>query len=56
MEKLTVQDVPPNFRDQEGNLFLVRCAICQRENFACAVAKGYCTWCGWSDKLGPPSK
>lgn len=49
----TIQDRPPNFRGDEGNLYLVRCYACDpehgRENYALAVAVGQCVWCGWSE-------
>lgn len=46
----TIQDRPPNFREN-GKLYLVRCFNCGgehgRENWAMAVAMGYCSWCNW---------
>ncbi len=30
-----------------GKVFLVRCEKCNAENWAMAVAKGYCAWCGY---------
>ena len=36
-----------NFIDDEGNLYLIRCAECHRENYSCSVASGMCSWCGW---------
>lgn len=48
------QDRPPNFRDEDGNLFLVRCFKCApdkgRENYMPSVASGQCAWCGWKEK------
>jgi len=48
------QDRPPNFRDKDGQLFLVRCfACCEKsgtENYAPAVASGSCAWCGWKEE------
>lgn len=41
---------PPNFRDEKGNLYVVRCRECKRENYALAVASGRCCWCGWGEK------
>lgn len=29
-----------------GQIFLVRCPKCQRENYIPNVASGICTWCG----------
>jgi len=43
----------PNWRNDKGRLFLVRCFKCNplngRENWAMAVATGSCAWCGWED-------
>lgn len=41
-----------NFRDENGNAFVVRCPKCKRENWAMAVASGQCSWCGWTDANG----
>lgn len=47
------QDQHPNFRDKDGNLYLVRCFACGgkrgRENYAMAVSSGECAWCGWKE-------
>ena len=43
-------DEPANFRDAGGNLYLVRCPSCKRENYACSVALGQCCWCGWEEE------
>ena len=52
----TIQDRPPNFRDENGKLFLVRCFACDpergRENWAEAVASGICSLCGWHEGRG----
>lgn len=44
----------PNFRNEEGKLFLVRCYECGgdqgTENYALAVASGQCAFCGWEEK------
>lgn len=49
----TLQDRQPNFRNDDGRLFLVRCFACDpergRENYAIAVAAGQCAWCGWME-------
>jgi hypothetical protein len=39
----------PNFCDEKGNAYLVRCPNpeCKRENYAMNVAIGICTWCGY---------
>lgn len=45
-------DREPNFRDKEGNLFLVRCFVCRptgKENYMLSVASGQCAWCGWTE-------
>lgn len=49
-----MNDRQPNFRDESGQLYLVRCFSCAdgvrgRENWAMAVASGTCAWCGWSE-------
>ncbi len=53
MDKVN-QDKPPNFRDKDGNLFLVRCFACGgeygRENYAMTVAHGQCAWCRWKEE------
>lgn len=50
----TLQNRPPNFRDEKGNLFLVRCFNCNsdygRENYVMNGASGVCTWCGWKEE------
>ena len=43
-------DQRENFRDASGNLFLVRCPKCKRENYAFCVAVGQCAWCGWKEE------
>jgi len=49
-----VQDRTPNFRDEGGRLFLVRCFACSpdhgRENWVMKVADGQCHWCGWKEE------
>ena len=48
------QDRRPNFRDEEGKLYLVRCFVCDeehgRENWVVAVASGTCAFCGWAEE------
>lgn len=50
---LKIQDRSPNFREND-KLFIVRCFCCNeetgQENWAPAVAGGYCAWCGWSEE------
>lgn len=45
------QERPPNFRDENGELYLVRCFACDpeigRENWMVVVATGTCAWCHW---------
>lgn len=47
------QDREPNFRNEDGKLYLVRCFACDpehgRENYIPAVASGQCVWCGWKE-------
>jgi hypothetical protein len=44
----------PNFRDEKGQLYLVRCYVCGgtngKENYALNVALGACAWCGWNEE------
>lgn len=50
----TIQDRHPNFRDEKGKLYLVRCFACGggngTENYLPAVASGQCAFCGWKEK------
>ena len=46
---IRLEDCRENFRDDDGNPFVVRCPKCKRENWAMAVASGQCSWCGWSE-------
>lgn len=41
---LSIRSVP-NFCDEEGKAFLVKCPKCERENYGLAVATGICCWC-----------
>ena len=47
-----VNDRRPNFRTNDGKLYLMRCFACEpeygRENYCMCVADGVCAWCGWS--------
>lgn len=31
----------------DNSLLLITCPKCGRENWACNVARGVCTWCGY---------
>lgn len=31
----------------DGQTYLQRCGACRAENWAPAVARGVCAWCGW---------
>ena len=42
------QKSSPNFCDEEGNAYLVRCPECKRENYIPMVATGVCAWCGYN--------
>lgn len=44
------ETVSANFIGNDGRPYLVRCPVCQRENWALAVASGECAWCGWDAK------
>ena len=46
----TNQDREPNFR-AKGELFLVYCYACNRENYAPNVPRGVCSWCGWKEDV-----
>jgi len=35
----------PNFIS-DGKIFLVRCILCDRENYSISVASSQCAWCG----------
>ena len=35
------------FKGTEGDLFMVRCPKCERENYTPAVSSGTCAWCGY---------
>jgi hypothetical protein len=48
---MKLEDNPANFRDEQGNPYLVRCPSCMRENYAIAVATGQCVWCGWKAEV-----
>ena len=55
-----IQERHPNFRDHDGQLFLVRCFVCDPErgveNHAGMAAAGKCAWCGWSEAEDVPSR
>ena len=40
------------FKGDDGNLYLVRCPKCGRENYMLAVASGRCCWCGYKATEG----
>ncbi|MBR3254575.1 hypothetical protein IKF88_02485 [Candidatus Saccharibacteria bacterium] len=42
----------PNFKDEKGKVYLVRCPKCGKENWAPAVAHGICAWCGYNANGG----
>ena len=37
----------PNFCNEKGKAYLVRCPECKEVNYALNVALGICTWCGY---------
>ena len=37
----------PNFCNEDGKAYLIRCPECDRDNYAFNVASGICTWCGY---------
>lgn len=38
-----------NFVGGDGRLYLVRCPVCIKENWAPFVMSGRCAWCGASE-------
>jgi len=48
-----IQDMQPNFRDEQGKLYLVHCYKCNKENYSIAVASGQCAWCGYKEDSSP---
>lgn len=49
---LMINGVRAGFRTAEGKLYLQKCPRCKHENYACNVATGICTWCGWKEGDG----
>lgn len=55
-EPRTINDRPPNFRNKDGRLMIIRCFACPdagpygKENWGPAVATGECAWCGFRDE------
>jgi len=49
----TINDRKPNYRNQDGKLYLVRCFACGgddgTENYVAAIAASVCSFCGWKD-------
>lgn len=49
------QDRHPNFRGDNGKLYLVKCFICDPkyglENYVIAVSMGQCYKCGWKEEI-----
>lgn len=49
-----INDRPPNYRNKDGLLCIIRCFACEpnrgKENWAMAVASGQCQWCGWVER------
>lgn len=37
----------PNFCDDRGDVYLVKCPKCKKENYSLAVVSGQCAWCGF---------
>ncbi len=57
MITFTQQNRPPNFTDENGKFFLVRCFNHLHpnnkkgvENYLPSVASGTCAFCGWNKK------
>lgn len=51
-----LNDRPPNFRQSDGRLVLIRCFNCDpdigRENYLLATWSGQCAWCDWREEVG----
>lgn len=46
----------PNFKDENGKLYLIRCPECKRENYAMNVSSGICAWCGFDGNANNNNK
>lgn len=40
----------PNFCDEYGKVYLVKCPKCEKENYSLSVSSGKCAWCGFDLK------
>lgn len=40
--------LPKGIEYNNGELILIRCPKCDRENYALNVLTGICTWCGYN--------
>jgi len=43
-----INDRPPNWRDKNGNLYVIKCFKCGKENHGAAVSSGICAYCGYN--------
>ena len=39
-----------DYYPEKGDIHLIRCPKCNRENYLPAVASGVCVWCGFNGK------
>ncbi len=37
----------PNFCNEDGKAYLIRCPDCGKENYFAQVSSGLCAWCGY---------
>ncbi len=42
-------------QDGDKTIALVRCPICEKENYMMNVLSGWCTWCGFDTKDATPA-
>jgi ribosomal protein S27E len=48
MNTYLTKESRPNFIDEDGNPYLVKCPECKKENYSLAVSSGQCSFCGFS--------
>lgn len=51
---MTEQRLPNGNFIANGRVYLLRCTVCRRENYAPMVAIGRCAWCGYEAKVEDP--
>ena len=50
MEKRILLEKGVDYYPATGDIHLIRCPKCNRENYLPAVATGVCVWCGFNGK------